>query len=1075
MRFLRLSVTPVLLAAACVAGNTACNQTNATGRVTGQSDFVSAPAGGSSARYGGGLAMDGAAPSESNTGSASAGKSAVPRTVEETDIYRVEGDRLYYLNGYRGLMVFDVSNVDAPKFLGRSPIFGSPVEMRVKNGIASVVVADWYGKFDDGTPFHGSIVRGIDATNPAAMKITGEAKLGGWVRDTRVVGDVIYAVSEEQNYYYGWDMGYGGATYGSSQSKVMVTSVNVAGAPTQVGTYEDVGWAGVFNVTDQSIMFAHFVPNDATNPWNSAGHTELRYVDISDPGGAIKPRGVLSVDMYLSDWSSGADNGRWNLDFADKTTAHMIGCAQIGCNSYYYDYGTDSTGVGGGTASSSDSGAGGAGGAASNSGSAGAGAATSVSVTDVPKPGTPTPTPTVNSLVLVTADFSNPDAPTLDSRLSIPTANNSWSNPVARFTPGRMYLSPSSYDYYGATAGTPFQVYDLTNPAAPKLAGSTTVTGSSWLFMPAQVTDASGVPSDRIFIVGNDYDPNNGYGSSQVSVRYVDVSDAANPKVLGAANFGGDWAWTPASSTFKAFVMDPAQGLVVLPFSGWSSNSYSYNNGVQLVEFTPSSVRSAGAAFTKGWVQRGIFVKNRVVSLSDQALAVIDATDHDNPKTIKELTLARNVVDAKPSATQNTIAELSSDWWDNDKTTSQLRIVPANDVAELHTLDGIAGVDIEGYNAQVFHNGTLSYVVTNVDRKGPCLDGSGSFGVKEPGVTGDCNYTTQQVQVVDVSGAVPKLLGKVALPNLGYGYYYGGYFDCFGWYNGASAVQVEGDALAFRRWIPTYYNPSAPDAGAAVDVNQSGLFIVDLKNPSAPKVASTIITDDPYGWWGSLKSVGNQLYTSSYEWFARPDTNGSEGTVKYYLNQIDLSDRSAPKVKAKINVPGVLVGGSDKDPSILYTVDYRWMNNNQWTNDLDVLKVQDGVAYLQGQVEIKGDIGTVFVQGEKALTSAQTWNSDYSQSKLQLAQIDMTNPAKPTLALSTTKAGWGWLMAVEGDRAFVTSGWGSDGLDVYRLGTGAPVFDQTLPTRNYWASDISRKGSQVFISSGYYGVQAYDL
>ena len=87
-------------------------------------------------------------------------------------------------------MVFDVSDVDHPKLLGRSPIYGSPVDMIVRNGIAIVVVADWYGQMDDGTPFHGSIVRGLDATDPANIKVLGEAKLGGWVRDDRVVGDV---------------------------------------------------------------------------------------------------------------------------------------------------------------------------------------------------------------------------------------------------------------------------------------------------------------------------------------------------------------------------------------------------------------------------------------------------------------------------------------------------------------------------------------------------------------------------------------------------------------------------------------------------------------------------------------------------------------------------------------------------------------------------------------------------------------------------------------------------------------------------------------------------------------------
>src|SRR4051812_23707987 len=177
--------------------------------VGGQSDFSSAPPNGASGSREGGLASgaaDGGAPAADVPGSKSGSSPSTPRTVEETDLYRLEGDRLYYLNQYRGLMVFDVSDVDHPQLLGRSPIYGSPVEMIVRDGIASVVVADWYGTMDDGTPFYGSIVRGIDARDPANMKITGEALLGGWVRDTRVVGDVLYAVTEK----YGYQDLYGG-------------------------------------------------------------------------------------------------------------------------------------------------------------------------------------------------------------------------------------------------------------------------------------------------------------------------------------------------------------------------------------------------------------------------------------------------------------------------------------------------------------------------------------------------------------------------------------------------------------------------------------------------------------------------------------------------------------------------------------------------------------------------------------------------------------------------------------------------------------------------------------------------
>src|ERR1700690_861890 len=98
-----------------------------TEQVVGQSDFSSRPpqSGGPNASAHFDVANGAAAPLAATSSSST----TTPRTVEETDLYRLDGNRLYYLNAYRGLMVFDITNVDAPKFLGRSPIYGSPIEM----------------------------------------------------------------------------------------------------------------------------------------------------------------------------------------------------------------------------------------------------------------------------------------------------------------------------------------------------------------------------------------------------------------------------------------------------------------------------------------------------------------------------------------------------------------------------------------------------------------------------------------------------------------------------------------------------------------------------------------------------------------------------------------------------------------------------------------------------------------------------------------------------------------------------------------------------------------------------------
>src|SRR5262245_15550354 len=198
-------------------------------RSVGQPSFASAPPSGM-AGGGRGDPSDTAGGAGGTQTPPPAAPPATNRTVEETDLYRLDGNRLYYLNSYRGLMVFDVTNPDRPRMLGRSPIFGNPVDMIVRNGIAVVVIGDWFGRMDDGTSFHGSIVCGLDATDPVHIRVLGEARLGGWVRDDRVVGDVIYAVSQDYGWYYGWAedsraVDGVGSTYSSA---VVVSSVSFA-------------------------------------------------------------------------------------------------------------------------------------------------------------------------------------------------------------------------------------------------------------------------------------------------------------------------------------------------------------------------------------------------------------------------------------------------------------------------------------------------------------------------------------------------------------------------------------------------------------------------------------------------------------------------------------------------------------------------------------------------------------------------------------------------------------------------------------------------------------------------------
>ena len=91
-------------------------------------------------------------------------------------------------------------------------------------------------------------------------------------------------------------------------------------------------------------------------------------------------------------------------------------------------------------------------------------------------------------------------------------------------------------------------------------------------------------------------------------------------------------------------------------------------------------------------------------------------------------------------------------------------------------------------------------------------------------------------------------------------------------------------------------------------------------------------------------------------------------------------------------------------------------------------------------------------------------------------EIDLTDPKKPVVLSSAPKDGWGWLVDVEGDRAIITSGWGQVGLDIYKLQPGAaPIYDQFARTRGWWPSAITRQDGDLFVSTGYWGVQKITL
>lgn len=222
---------------------------------------------------------------------AQAGGEDVPREVTEPDVFRREGDILYVLNQYRGLTLVDL---DTEEVLAQLPTFGYPRDLYVRDGRAYVLAGQAANYETNGNTVSYTVQGRLyiaDVSTPASASVLSSIALDGDFVDSRLVGDVLYAVCAEFDWY--WD----GVTATKNQtSATWVTSVNVAD-PGNVYPADQLSFGGAGDVI-QATSTAIFV---ASAPVWSREQTTITYVDISDPAGAMTVRGAVNVNGYVAD------------------------------------------------------------------------------------------------------------------------------------------------------------------------------------------------------------------------------------------------------------------------------------------------------------------------------------------------------------------------------------------------------------------------------------------------------------------------------------------------------------------------------------------------------------------------------------------------------------------------------------------------------------------------------------------------------------------------------------------------------------------------------------------------------
>jgi hypothetical protein len=600
----------------------------------------------------------------------------------------------------------------------------------------------------------------------------------------------------------------------------------------------------------------------------------------------------------------------------------------------------------------------------------------------------------------------------------------------------------------------PLFTFDLSDPKSPRLLGELEMSG--WLDF---IVPLGG--GERLVALGHEdlVDPETGARSVSLAVSLIDVSLQTNPVLLSRVALDGVWGWVPGDRDdfAKVFKTLPDQGLILFPFRAWSQEDYRYVGGVQLIDFDAESLELRGLIGDCGWVERGIpHDDSTVLTLSNEVFQVVDIIDRGHPKIRGRLELARNVQEFGLLPGGLTV-QLAGDWYLGD---TQLVVTSAEDP---DSAEPISSLHVGAPYGRMFVNGSLVYRASVDEVLEDPADGSPPTLQRRT-----------KVQVIDLTDPEsPMLRGSVVLPEEVWPSYHSWYW---GW--GDEAIQVAGSTLVFHRYYYPWLWWDCWDCVGPVgfpEGNGHSLYVVDLSNPDEPALAPQLTIDNADWAWG-LKAFGKTVYLSFY----RSVLEEEIWRAKYYLTRIDVSAPSAPVVLPDVNVPGMFLAAESGSP-VIYTFESWWERDTSvWKNVLHALILQDDAAYLQSSVDLGGYHRGVIVGDEVAyavISSSDPVIVDDGKTEWtyrnELVTVDLSDPAALTIAGSSElPVDWGYLQAVDAGRAFVGTGFG---ILTYRVDRPEePTFEQFFRTQG-WTQTIVVDGDRAFVPSGYYGVQVLQL
>ncbi len=225
------------------------------------------------------------------------------RELVEPDVYRLIGNHLFVLNQYRGLTIVDL---DSKLVVSNVPIYGYPRDLYISDDRAYILIGYTIKHtIEEGIvkKTTGSQLYIVDIEDLETPELVSSLPLPGDFIDSRLLGNILYAVTSDYQYYYVDDTNSGedDGTVSSDESwtvnsgsKCWISSVDITQDNPQIKDQKEFpGYGTVIQASTSAIYVCASI-------WEN-NETQITYIDITDPSGTITGSPLGSVPGYVAD------------------------------------------------------------------------------------------------------------------------------------------------------------------------------------------------------------------------------------------------------------------------------------------------------------------------------------------------------------------------------------------------------------------------------------------------------------------------------------------------------------------------------------------------------------------------------------------------------------------------------------------------------------------------------------------------------------------------------------------------------------------------------------------------------